>query len=297
MKTGNAMLKVVFCLIISFALSGASAQTNKLSRKKYGMDNTQLYFFRLTNGINPNLIKTEVVHQQSKKLSEQMHLNGTLISRKNAFVFIDKKTNLLYGQKLPFYLPANTWVYAFNYSAQFILVDDAIKIKLSSSEKNILNNWELPETFDMRGDLALSFNEYKSKSEQTLNANYITTLSLQKRAYKNTLATDTTLIFSLNKLPKGLALILKGLNLKDHANQEFTVNGLWYKKEFFFYVPQKKTQPSNKPDQCSGKMTDINGNIGFASGCITGVGSGKCMGILKPNAATKYNVTIIIEPN
>jgi hypothetical protein len=297
MKTVNHTLKVVFYLIVIFVLNTASAQTNKLSWKKYGMDNTQLYFFRLPSGINPNLIKARVVHQQSKKLDEQMHLNGMAINRKNEFTYIAAKTNSLYGQKLPFYLPANIWVYAFNYSDQFILVDDAIKIKLSSDDKNLFRTWQLPETFDMRSDLALSINEYKSKSEQILNANYITTLSLQKIKTKEIAIADTSLVFSLKRLPKGLLLILKGLNLIDHANQEFVVNALWYKEEFFFYVPENKIQPSNKPDQCFGKMTDINGNIGFASGCITGMGSGKCMGILKPNASKKYSVTLIIEPN
>ncbi|WP_199141360.1 hypothetical protein [Pedobacter sp. ASV12] len=288
------MLKVLF-LAVLLSLSG-SVEAQSTSWKKYGMENTQLYFFRLPVGIDNHALQVHVISATNQKLPKRMYFDGQQIIQQNRFVYMDRSTNIFYGQKLPFYLPANVWVFAFNYSDGFLLVDDNIKIKITSQDKSTTEKWQLPEIFDMRNDLALSFRQYASLSPTELSSRYISILSLQPKAGDP--LPDTTLVYSLKKMPAGIKMICTNLNTQSHATQEFEINGaLRYRNELFFYVPiPAATKPVAKhPDQCNGKMTDIAGNIGFASGCITGNGSGKCAGILQHKATKKYKVTIIIE--
>lgn len=288
-------------MYLLFAFLGIAnwAAAQAKSWQKFGMDNTQLYFFRLPNGVDNSSFTATVTNEKIKSLPTQMYFNGKAIKRKTEFVYLAEKTNVFYGQKLPFYLPANVWVFAFNYSDAFLLVDDALKIRISQKKKAGKSKWQLPASFDMRSDQAISLKQLKSKSTEEIVARYASILSLEEKQNVVSTVPDTTLVFSLNKLPKGMTLICKGINLRDHANQEFVIdNASLYKKEFFFYLPTGDVEViANKADQCRGKMTDINGNIGYAGGCITGMGSGKCAGILKPNASKKYRVTLIIETN
>ncbi len=289
-----------FIICFVFIANNALAQTTT-NWQKFGLDNTQLYFFRLPAGVKNELLQAKVSNFKFKNLNEKIHLNGKLINRKNEFVYIPQKTNLLYGQKLPFYLPANTWVLAFNYSDQYLLIDNENKIQISLKKKAQKSNWQLPETFDMLAENALSFKQYLNSKADVIDTKYIPRLSLSEKTDPNKFLADTTLVFSLSKLPKGILLLENKLDLKAHVNQEINIEtALLYKKEFFFYVQVTSAKiivKNQQPDTCNGKMTDINGNMGYASGCLTGMGSGKCMGILKPNAAKKYNVAIIIEPN
>ncbi|KQB98861.1 hypothetical protein [Pedobacter sp. Hv1] len=298
---GKKSMVLYLFLFGNIALAQAQ-QTISNTWKKYGLENTQLYLFRFSEPINNQNLSVKVFHQKFKNLSERMYLNGERITRKNEFVYVAKSTNLLYGQKLPFFLPANTWVLAFNYSDQYLLVDDASKIEISLKNKSLINQWQLPETFDMRRDIALSFQQYLSSNAKDIDNLYITRFSLSEKVDPAKTTRDTILTYSLKKIPKGIAMLLPDLDMRAHANQEVTLtNVLFYHKELFFSIP---TQPVKKPlpttktaDACFRKMTDVNGNIGFADGCITGMGSGKCMGILQSKDTKKYTVTIIIEPN
>lgn len=297
--------RYIFLLLLMVHTNAGFAQTKKSSVgnwQKYGLVNTQLYFFRLADGIKNEDLIAKVVNEKFNTLSERMHLNGKLISRKNEFVYVAKRSNILYGQKLPFFIPVNTWVFVFNYSDQYLLIDNASKIQISAKNKALASKWQLPVTFDMREDIALSFDKYLKTSAQNIDASHIPRLSLSEKVDLKTTIADTTLVYSIKKLPKGIPLLINDIDLKPHANQEFNLkNAMFYRKELFFYIPIKAEKKpiivKNYPDQCSGKMTDINGNIGYASGCITGLGSGKCSGILASRATKKYNVTIIIEPN
>lgn len=291
------LIKIFFGLILF--LSGNVVMAQSKSWKKYGLDNTQLYFFRLPEGVDHQSIRARVLHKRAKSVPLQIYFNGKLIKRKREFIYIANKTNVLYGQKLHFYLPAQTWVFAFNYNDAFLLVDDAMKIEISQANKSSTSKWQLPEIFDMRSDQALSLRALRSKTTDELNSRFISTLSLQRKEEVPNVLQDTVLYFSLSKLPKGLPLICKDINLKDHANQEFIVEtGFLYHNTFFFYLPTAGAKIlTNHPDQCQGKMTDVNGNIGYASGCITGLGSGKCAGILAAKETRKYRITLLIEPN
>lgn len=296
------MKSLTIALLLCTQLLFAQNISNKLNWQKYGMDNTQLYLFRFADKVNNENLIVKVVNRKFKNLSDKVHINGKQITRKNEFIYFAKPTNMLYGIKLPFTLPANTWVLAFNYSDQFLMLEGENKIKISLKKADINNKWQLPEAFDMRSEIVLSFNQYLRGKADDIDANHIPRLSLSEKISPKTIISDTTLVFGLKKMPKGVALLLDGIDFKAHTNQEFIIeNALLYKKELFFYVPKqadKKTiSVATHPDQCTGKMTDFNGNIGYASGCITGMGSGKCMGILKPNASKKYKVTLIVEPN
>lgn len=289
--------KIQYLILFLMMWNFASAQS--ITWKKYGLSNTQLYFFRLPVGVNNQSINAQVVDKKFRSVPEQIYFNGKRIMRKSRFLYLTRSTNVLYGQKLSFYLPANTWVFAFNYSDHFLLVDDAIKIQLTTTDKTLLNNWQLPETFDMYSDIALSLKGFQSLKLNEVVSRYIPTLSLQLKGNQLNAVGDTTLVCSLKKMPKGLSLVCSGINTKDHANQEIVIDqAIYFKNEFFFYVPDTGLKlVKNHPDQCFGKMTDIAGNIGYASGCITGMGSGKCAGILNPKISKKYRVTLIIEPN
>ena len=295
---------MILYLLVSFSVVVFGQQQKSIANawKNHGLENTQLYLFRLMGPIQNQDLKVKVFHQKIKTLSEQMYLNGKPITRKNEFVYLTKSTNVLYGQKLPFFLPADTWVLAFNYSDQYLLVDEASKIEISLKNKALTNKWQLPEIFDMRRDIAISFSQYLLGNAKDIDNLYIPRLSLSEKTDPRQRVRDTTLTYSLKKIPKGIALLLPELDLRAHANQEITLsNVLFYHKELFFPLADQRTQktlPKPKtPDQCYGKMTDVNGAIGYASGCITGMGSGKCMGILTAKETKKYNVTIIIEPN
>ncbi len=265
--------------------------------KKYGMDNTQFYFVKLPNGVDNHSLQVHIVSASNKRLPKQMYFNGEQIAQQNQFIHIDKQTNMLYGQRLPFFFPANTWIFAFNYSDNFLLVDNDIKIKITTKNRGLSERWKLPAMFDMRPDMVLSMKKYNSLSPNELSGKYIPTLSLQK--ITEATFSDTTLVYNIKKIPVGIKMICTGINAQSHSTQEFEVNGaLLYKNELFFYVPLPTvTKPLAKyPDQCNGKMTDVAGNIGFASGCITGNGSGKCAGILQHEATKRYRVSIILEP-
>lgn len=272
------------------------AQTE--SWKKFGLDNTQLYFFRLPDGASHQSLTAAVVNQKIQQLPTKMYFNGKPIERKNEFIYLAKKTNVLYGQKLPFYLPANVWVFAFNYNDAYLLIDDALKIKIYPKNKFNSSKWQLPETFDMSSDLTLSLKQYATIAENELTARYIPYLSLQHKNIVKTFG-DTTLVYNLKKLPLGIKTICKGINNESFAVQEYVVeNAILFKNELFFYIPnlEKDSFKINPMDLCYGKMTDIAGHIGYAGGCITGNGSGKCQGILSSTQSKKYRVTLIIEP-
>jgi hypothetical protein len=286
----------VMCTTVVVAQTPKSTVNNW---QKYGMDNTQLYLFRFSDKVNNENLIVKVVNEKFKTLSDKVRINGKLITRKNEFVYCAKPTNTLYGVKLPIILPDSTWVFVFNYSDQFLMLEgeNKIKIILKNADKN--NKWQLPEEFDMRSEVVLSFNQYLKGKADDIDAKFVPRLSLLEKVNPKTTVADTTLVYSLKKMPKGLPLICSGLNTNDHASQEFIIEkALLYKNEFFFYQPVASKKPAdNHPDQCATKMTDISGNIGHASGCITGMGSGKCAGILASKATRKYRVTIIVEPN
>lgn len=202
---------------------------------------------------------------------------------------------------LLFYLPADTWALAFNYSDAYLLVDDASKIELSQKNKTI-TNWQLPEIFDMRPEIVISFKKYLATDADEIDASYIPRLNLSAKTDPARIVTDTILIYGVRNIPKGIALLIDDINLNPHANQEFTIdNALLYHNQLFFYIPAKapasRMPVVQRPDQCTGKMTDINGNISYAGGCVTSQGSGKTSGILNSKITDKYKAIIIIQPN
>lgn len=119
--------------------------------------------------------------------------------------------------------------------------------------------------------------------------------SLKEKAHK-----DTILIYSVRTgIPKGIRMALPKMNPENtiHATEIYTTKGYWYKGMLFLRAPQQKGKTLSKyPDQVTSNFVTISGEKCASDGGITGVGVGKCKGILNTKKAMPYTIEIQIEP-
>lgn len=111
---------------------------------------------------------------------------------------------------------------------------------------------------------------------------------------------DTLLVYSVRTgIPKGIRIALPEMNPENtiHATEIHTTTGYWYQGMLFLKVPQQKVKIVAKyPDQVRSNFVTISGERCASSGGITGVGTGKCKGMLQTKKAIPYTIEIQIEP-
>ncbi len=265
---------------------------------------TFLYGFKLPDEIKSSDMITNIKYKGKPLVPKNRLIAGKLQMAKQNFVYNADASNKIGVVNLPFQLISNTyyWLLDGDMLTEMAVHPTRYQIEITTTNKTILANYNLPVSFDFLTDNALNVSYLKSlkiAERNQLLQQKIWVLSIAPKTKE--VLRDTILTYSIReKIPAGILKIID-VDLNAHANQEFELNNvLYYKKELFFPVPIKGEKPKifvkPIPDQCTNLMTDVKGNTGYASGCITGLGSGKCSGILTARETIKYKVNLIIAP-
>ncbi len=111
---------------------------------------------------------------------------------------------------------------------------------------------------------------------------------------------DTILIYAVRTgIPKGIRLALPEINPNNtiHATEIYMTTGYKYKGMLFLRMKQIKSKKySSTSDQTSLPYVTIAGEKCASNGGITGLGVGKCKGMLQNKSAIPYRIEIQIEP-
>ncbi len=111
---------------------------------------------------------------------------------------------------------------------------------------------------------------------------------------------DTILVYTVRTgIPKGIRIALPEINPDNtiHATEFHSTTGYWYKETLFLRIPpQKLKKLTSYPDQTSFQYVTITGEKCACTGGISGLGSGKCKGMLPNKGAIPYRIEIQIEP-
>ena len=117
---------------------------------------------------------------------------------------------------------------------------------------------------------------------------------------RKTSSRDTILIYSVRTgIPKGIRLTLPEINPENtiHATNFYTTTGYKFKGMLFLRMKQIKPKKyTSTPDQTSFPYITIAGEKCASNGGITGLGVGKCKGMLQNKSAIPYRIEIQIEP-